>query len=196
MVEDKYEEEEPLDDSEYSVKGDFSKATLIQNHLAKCLELRSRDMRPGYTTYVQGKPVIIPDSRKEFAGSIEALRNILSPELASKQPQINPQWETWKEKLFKRFAYPERKRKKFIIETDGVAVWEYTGKVFLPQKATSIKVSDPQHPNSIQTTFMVGAWDDKVDAYWDEMVLGCDELFAELNDLIHELDYFKGASSW
>jgi len=189
-------DEEALEDSEYSVKGDFSKAELIQKHLARCLELRSKDMRPGYTTYVQGKPEVIPDSRKEYCGSIEALKNVLSPELATKQPQIKEEWIEAKKVLFDKYAYNEREKKVDNPKDPYNPIWEYSGRKFLPQKAAPIMCDHPQYPKSTRIIYIEGIWDIKINAYWDEMVLYCDELFEKLNDLIHELDYFKGKSAW
>jgi len=50
-------------------------------------------------------------------------------------------------------------------------------------------------PQSVGVSNNPHLWDTKIDAYWDEIVIIADDLFAELNRLIHILDYFKGGSS-
>ena len=92
---------------------------------------------------------------------------------------------------FKKYAYHERTAK--IWESDK-AVWVYSGRIFIPQKGTPIACNNNK-PNSIGISFDPHGWDHLIDAYWDELVSHADELFAELNRLIHILDYFKGGTS-
>ena len=139
-----------------------------------------------------GKPEIIPDSRKEFVGCIEALKNTLIPELESKMPEVSGIWDEGKEELFKKYAYHERTKK---VWKDGKAVWEYSGRVFIPQKGSMI-VCNNDKPESVGITYSSTAWDHLINAYWDDMVEIADELYAELNKLIHKLDYFKGKVAW
>jgi len=193
MPEENYNEE-LLEDSEYSRKSEFSKATLVQAQVGKCMELRSKDMRPGYTTWVNDKPVIIPDSRKEFVGAIESLKNLLAPEADLKMEELEDDWNKAKEKIFTKYAYKEKKGKKEL--GNGKYIWIYSGNTFIPQKGASLMCINARFPNSEKVSYTVGIWDAYVDAYWDELVLIADELFAELNRLIHILDYFKGGMSF
>ena len=188
--------EDRLEDSEYSRKSEFSKAILTQSQVTKCLELRSRDMRPGYTTWVAGKtgslkPVVVPDSRKEFVSSVEALKNMLAPEIDQKMPDLEKIYEQAKEQSFKKYAYKERIGRGF---KDDMAVWEYSDRIFIPQKGTPIMCNNDK-PLSVGVSYSTSAWDNYIDAYWDDMVMYADDLFAELNRLIHILDYFKGGTS-
>ena len=190
-----------LEDSEYSRKSEFSKATLAQTQVQKCLELRSKDMSPGYTTWVldkdgNAKPQIIPDSRKEFVSAVTALRFLLNPEISlDKNKDMLTDYEKRKQETFEKFCYQERKYRKFITK-DGktTAVWVCGDRKYIPQKGASILTYE--NINGLQTKMAKGIWDEKIDAYWDEMVELADELFAKLNDLIHSLDYFKGGTSF
>ena len=181
-----------LDESEYSRKSEFSKAVLTQNQVAKCLDLRSKDMRPGYTTFVMGSPQVIPDSRKEFVGAVECLKNLLAPEIDIKMPDLEEKWDTGKKTIFERYAYWERIGRK--IKGEKIE-WVYSGTKFVPQKGATLMCQHDQYPRSERTSWKEGLWDAQIDAYWDELVNIADELFAELNRLIHELDYFKTGTS-
>jgi hypothetical protein len=186
---------EDIEESEYSVKAGFSKAELVSKQIAKCLDLRSHDMRPGYTTYKDGKPEIVPDSRKEFIGAVEALNNMLAPEIHTEKSDIRTLWEAFKKDKHSQYDYRERTGRKFADDTRrDKAVWILSGRVFLPQKGTAILVSCGP-PQGIQVSHSSTAWDAYIDAFWDDIQIGADELFAELNILIHNIGYFKGATT-
>lgn len=193
---DKTFNEDVLEESEYSRKSEFSKATITQAQVGKCLELRSRDMRPGYTTWSENKsgvlkPMVVADSRKEFVSSVEALKNMLAPEIDLLMPDLEEAYDNAKEESFKKYAYKEKIGKVYINEK---ATWQYSGRVFIPQKGSPIMCGNNK-PESLGVTYDTHAWDTLIDAYWDELVIYADDLFAELNRLIHKLDYFKGGTS-
>lgn len=186
-------EREEIVGSEYSSKSEFSKAILSQSQVMRCLELRSKDMRPGYTTWIvdktgSSKPVVVMDSRKEFISAIEALKNLLAPEMLLEHKELGPAWAKGKEELFDEFCYNERKNKE--INGDGVK-WTYTGRKYMPHKGQPLPDDDPKKPNSLSTVSNPSLWDSKIDAYWDAMLELADEMFGELNMLVHKLDYFK-----
>ncbi len=191
-----YEEEnEKLISSEYSTKSEFSKAILSQEQIRKCLELRSKDMRPGYTTWIldktgSSKPVIVPDSRKEFISCMEALKNLLAPEIILMKKELEKEYEDVKDELFDKYAYKERIRKEYDDETK-VARWVHSKRNYMPHKGQPLPDDDPSKPNGLSIISNPNLWDSKIDAYWDEMLILADILFAELNKLIHTLDYFK-----
>lgn len=187
--------EELLEDSEYSRKSDFSKAIIVQTQISRCLEHASKDMRPGYTTWIMdkdgsAKPVVVPDSRKEYVASVEALMNLLAPEINLKKPGLLSDYETTKEEYFTEFAYRERISRKIV---DGKPKWEYGDRIFMPHKGQPLMDFDPQYPNRASITMNPHLWDSKIDAYWDSLVDLASQLFRELNKLIHDIDYFKGA---
>jgi hypothetical protein len=200
MVEDVYNDSlELLEESEYSKKTEFSKAGIASVHVSNILQLRSEDMRPGYTTWVPDKsgtlrPQIIPDVRKKFVGAVEALLNFLTPELDVQKSSLSKTYEQKKKALFKRFCYAERKGKTWNPKT-GLFDWETTGEEFIPQKGAIVLMEEKEHPYSMDYLEIPGGWDMKIDAYWDKMVEIADELFCELNNIIHKLEYFKGGVS-
>lgn len=199
---DDYEENfsgELLEDSEYSKKTEFSKAGIASSHVANILTLRSEDMRPGYTTWVPDKsgtlrPQVIPDVRKKFVGAVEAFLNFLTPELKVQNSKIKETYEAKKLELFNRFCYEERIGKKWNPKKQ-LFEWELTGEKFIPQKGAVVLIEDKEYPYSMEYFETVGGWDIKVDAYWDFRVELADELFCELNNLLHKLEYFKGGVS-
>jgi len=191
---------EEIEDSEYSRKSEFSKPVLAQAQISKCLDLRSRDMRPGYTSFFldkdgNSKPQIVPDSRKEFIASVDALKNLLAPEIEKDFPEMKEQYETAKKKAFDKYAWHETIGREWgAVDGEEKAFWVYSGKVYMPHKGHNIMCLGKK-PKSVDYVYSP-AWDGKIDAYWDEILTYADELFEELNKLIHSLDYFEGKSSW
>ena len=56
-------------------------------------------------------------------------------------------------------------------------------------------IEEKDYPYSMNYFLIPGGWDLKIDAYWDNMVELADELFCELNNLLHQLEYCKGGVS-
>lgn len=199
MEEDYDDSGELLEDSEYSKKTEFSKAEISSTHVKNIFLLRSEDMRPGYTTWVPDKtgtlrPQVIPDVRKKFIGAVESLLNFLTPEIELKKLNIKENYEKKKQELFERFCYHERTGKQWNEEKQ-IFEWTTSGESFIPQKGAVVLMEDKQYPYSMDYFLVTGGWDTKVDAYWDKMVDLADDLFRELNKLIHTLEYFKGGIS-
>jgi len=192
--------DELLEDSEYSRKSEFSKAVITQGQVERCLVLRSKDMKPGYTSWVLDKsgnahPQIIPDSRKEYVSAVEALKNLLSPEIDSKESGMVKKYDEKKAVIFEKYAYHERIRRTYSEKLDRF-IWIYSKEVFLPQKGAELLAEDPSAINSTKCILTPKIWDPKIDAYWDSLVDIADTLFCDLNRLIHRLDYFKGGMSF
>ena len=182
---------------EYSPKSDFSKAKQVDAAVTKVIELRAKEMKAGYWNLEikHGFPIKqwIPDSRKAFISAINALRGLLAPELGRDVKYLEKQLELTKRmnKLHETFAYTE---KQLIMREDnktmgGVPIWKSTGVTYMPEIGATVTVQNdlqPQMANQI-----AGGWDDKVNAYWDSLVLIYDQLFAEMNHVIDRLNYFK-----
>jgi hypothetical protein len=197
---DEGEDDELLEDSEYSRKSEFSKATLTQGQVERCLSLRSKDMRPGYTTWKIDKngsahPEIVPDSRKEYISAVEALLNLLAPETELKFSGLLEEYEKEKKKVFEKYAYRERIGRRYDEKLQKV-VWVYANEIYMPQKGAKLLGEDPSSPRSVKSLVIPELWDNKIDAYWDGILELADMLFANLNRLIHALDYFKGGTSF
>ena len=191
--------EETIQDSEYSTKAGFSKAELVSMQMAKCLNLRSCDMRPGYTSWVDNKPEVIPDSRKAFIGSVEGLFAFLKPEVMANKPEIATKWKEDVDKIFDCYAYKERIGRKFTDNSNKEGVpnppmWVLSGRKFMPQKGATIMIAGGPS-NGIAVDYSKTAWDNKIDAFFEEKLIAADELFADLSVLIHDIDYFKGDHS-
>ena len=182
-----------------SYKSQFSKPELCQRHIERILSLRSKQMRPGYTTWVmdkQGnlKPTIMADARAEFIGSVDALIALLMPEIELKKEdyrkdyaELFEKFKKDKEEIFDKYCYYERISRYFDEEKNKV-FWNYTGKKWMPEIGEAIPVADSEHSLKIHPE--PNAWDGKVNAYIRELVEIYTEFFAELNCLLDDNFYF------
>ena len=199
MVEDKIDE--LLDeDSEYSRKSEFSKASIVQSQVMKCNELRSKEMCEGHTLRtldVQGnmKLIDIPDTRQPYIGSVIALKSILAPEIRRNEIIKESIKECTKKikDLHDQYKYRELKLK----EINGELKLIYSGREYIPKKG-AVLVSNIKKSKSsgIKEIKVEGLWDNQINAYWDEMVILHDELFEIINILIDSNNYFKEKSGW
>jgi len=202
MVEEENEQEEllDLDEAEYSKKSEYSKPAVIQTQVMRCNELRSKEMVEGHTirTFDKAgnyKVIDIPDTRQPFIGGVIALKTNLTPEIlrelkiTESLSKINKEIEN----LFNKY-----KHKELVLKfEDRKPILVYSGNEYIPKKGAilvnNIKRSSGKPPSE---NMVEGLWDNKISAYWDEMVLLYDKLFAELNVLIDINDYFKPVSGW
>lgn len=195
MPEEEEEEDEVITEvAEYSPKSDFSKALIVKEAVQKCIEARGKEMRAGYWNIKATNEGIQkeykPDTRKTYIGTIDALRNLLSPEI-----KMNEAFQKVEEKIRKKidslyntFAYKE---KKVVIKYDertgnNMPVWKETGVAYLPDIDEILP-----HQNA-----KPGEWNPYVNAYWNARVEEYDKLFALLNDLLHSRNYFKSQISF
>jgi len=202
MVEEDNEKEEllDLDEAEYSKKSEYSKPAVIQTQVMKCNDLRSKEMVEGHTirTFDKSgnyKVIDIPDTRQPFIGGVIALRTNLTPEIL-REDKIKKKIEKIDEEtkeLFKKYKY----RELILIFQKGEPILVYSKNEYIPKKG-AILVNNinkgsgkPPSENRVE-----GLWDNKISAYWDEMVLLYDKFFAELNVLIDINEYFKEVSGW
>lgn len=201
MVDDDETLNEGLD---YSPKSEFSKGLITQRAVEKCIEARGKEMRCGYwntTLDKNGMPVKnwITDTRKEFIGSVIALRNLLYPEILNskkyknKEKKIRKDEQKLKEECIykeKVLAESEEKRnpKKFI--------WKETGKKYLPEIGERVIIETISHEGYKEGNEINGGWDDKVNRYFNECVYIYDKVFAILNQLIADNGYFKSKISF
>ena len=188
------------DETNYSSKSELSKAAKVSEQVSRCLTLRSVDLRAGYTTWVADKsgslkPQIIPDTRKAYCNSIIALKLLLSPEIES-IPRFKKkvdEYNNMTKKLFLKFGYRERISREIKPGSD-IPIWIYGDNFYMPEIGSLILKEDGY--NKLTSHEQTGVWDSKVNQYWDNLVFLYDELFAILNELIHEKDYFKETSGW
>jgi hypothetical protein len=191
------EDDDIIDESpEYSPKSEYSKARIVYDSTARIMELRAKEMKAGYWNMEvkNGFPVKtwIPDSRKAFISAVNALRSLLAPEISrdNKFKDVEKELQKEMEELHDTYVYEE---KKLIMRDDkktigGVPVWIKTGVSYMPEIGSNVTIADLQQPQLAQT--LSGGWDDKTNAYYDQLVLVYDEYFAELNFVIDRLNYF------
>jgi len=203
---DENDTEELLDEdgAEYSHKSEYSKAAVVQAQVMKCNELRSKEMCEGHTIRTFDKVgnlkiIDIPDSRQPFIGGVIALKGNLAPEIRREIKgnknfkEALESFESEKKGLEKKYKYREIRLK----NVGGEIKLVYTGREYLPKKGAVLTESIKKGKGIVsQEKRIEGLWDDKVNAYWDAMVFLYDDLFAEINILIDENDYFKEKSSW
>ena len=195
-----YDEEgdDIIDESpEYSPKSDFSKAKQTDAAFTKVIELRAKEMRAGYWNMEmkQGYPIKqwVPDSRKAFISSINALRALLHPEMLRDDKYIKAAGILKEniDNITQTFAYEEKQleMKQDGKTAGGVPIWKSTGIKYIPEIGATVTIRNDLQPSMANT--IPGGWDDKVNAYWESMVYVYDDYFAEINLVIDRLNYFK-----
>lgn len=181
--------------AEYSPKSEFSKPKVIEEATSKCFQLRSKEMRAGYfNTKItkEGLPIKmwVEDSRKSYCSAVIALKNLMNPEIMYDQSQ---EGQTLKYKdvnlkePFEKYAYAPFKKK--IV--DGKVKY-YTGdEKFMPEVDATVQMLQIYPDGQEKLIDSPAKWNNNVQRYWDEMVELCDEMFKELMNVIHRLNYFK-----
>lgn len=204
--------QEISESAEYSPKSDFSKAQIVFNQMEKCCILRSEEMRAGYSTHVIDKMgnvklIHIADARKKYMGAVEALMNMLSPEIKRlRDEKIDKRKKMTKppEEYIKNFknAVDEIKKKYIYKERamrliNGKPEIIYTGREYIPEVGEILFSGlKPIAKGIMGENKVEGLWDGKVNAYYNELLELYDILFADLNCLIDELNYFKQKQSF
>ena len=176
-----------LEDAEYSSKSDFSKAEVVKLQVQKCNEIRSKEMKEGFFNYDRfGNKIYIPDARKEWVSSVIALMNLLSPEIF-----LN------KNKIIKKGFINEEEKK--LLKEFGIEIGE--GKKIIPMLDESFPTTGITKKNNYSSTkrreiMIKGLYNGNFHRYWDSKVLLYDKLYSKLNILIHENNYFKQEVSY
>ncbi len=180
------------ENAEYSAKSDFSKAKIVYEAMQKCIQARGKEMKAGYYNHKVSNDgsilkIWVEDSRQVFIGSVEVLRGLLSPEIKNekKYDSAIKKYYEHKIKIKKIYMYHE----KMPENEKGKILLKKTGRAFIPEIGLSVIVPDLRNP--VIGKAVMGGWDNNVNAYWDELVILYDYIFAILNDLINHLNYFK-----
>jgi hypothetical protein len=198
LKEEEEEDENLLEDSDYSKKSDFNKASVVQDAVNKVKDMRAKEMRTGYYNYTYNKDgsmkkEYIEDTRKSYMGSVEYLRQVLSHELATEKRMITSlkTFEEKKKKLFDKYSIQVPKR------NNGSKI---SSEKYIPEVGEEISVEFLQNnlgsPTKHRDGVKKGEYDWEVNRYWSEMVEVYDYLFSELNILIALKEYFKQKSSF
>ncbi|MCK5176113.1 MAG: hypothetical protein KAQ92_00165 [Candidatus Aenigmarchaeota archaeon] len=194
----------------YGKKHGFDKAGIVAEAVRNCCKKRAVEMCPGYQTHIRDKfgnvfLKVIPDSRKEYIGSIIALASLLTFEIRT-HPKSKKEYEEFKKeekKIKEKYLYSERTfaikkdaEGKVILGSEGSYIFETIivkgGKKWLPEKTEllPVPVTDMKREKSgvINKKMFIkqemGIWNNNIDAYWDEMIELHGNLFSELNFLI------------
>jgi len=185
---------------EYSPKSEFSKARVVEQAIVSCRESRAKEMKAGYFNSFLDKSGMlqkqwIPDARDTFFSSVMALRCLLNPEINRDKRYQRHEEEIYKtfEQLTEKYGYEE----KFLTEKEGKLIYEKTGaKIIPPVDAVVIIQGYDGRQGKVIGQEVKGGWNDKLNYYKDELIQVYDALFAELNDLIDRLNYFKTQASF
>jgi len=191
--EEEYEDDDE-NDVEYSPKSEFSKPTIVAEAIRETRKARGCEMREGYHNYKfssngDAVKVWIPDTRKVFISNVEGDMGLLSAEISrsERMKEVNATIKERKKALFEKYCYQERIR----CEEKGVVGWKIKGEKWMPKIDEELPSVDPKHPKSKECSYEKGVWNTKVNRYWDEMLDLYDQIFAEINYLIDENNYFK-----
>lgn len=181
------------DAAEYSSKSDFSKAKIIYEAMQKCIEARGKEMKSGYYNNKISNDgsvtkIWIEDTRQVFVGTIESLRGLLSPEIKNdaKYKEVIKKYYDRKNKIKDHFIYEERLPE---LDEQSRIILKETGRKFMPEIGSIVITKDIRNPSIGKQ--IRGGWDNQVNAYWDELIVLYDYIFAVLNDLINHMNYFK-----
>lgn len=204
----------------FGKKAGYDKPSLVAEAVRSCISKRSQEMRPGYKSKFLDRMgnahiKIVPDSRKEYVGSVIGLTALISFEIRNFK-DIKKKYDIFKKtkkKMEEKYIYSERtfKLKK---DSDGKQMYELNGeesieiiiipngRKWLPEETDLLSVprvyTKKAVDSSTLTTLSVekesGGWKLNVDTYWNEMIELCDEWFSEMTNLISDdLDnYGKG----
>ncbi len=180
------------DEAEYSSKSDFSKAKIIYEAMQKCIEARGKEMKAGYyNNKVSNDGSVIKmwveDSRQVFVGTVNVLRGLLSPEIKNEPAykDVIKKYYDRKKTIRQNYIYKEKKP----VNNNGRLTLQPTGREFIPEIGATVAI--PSLINPQLANISPGGWDNNINAYWDELVTLYDYIFAVLNDLINNLNYFK-----
>ncbi len=219
------EENQEQDDRDFATQSfgfgkekGYDKASLVAQAVHNCLIKRSVEMRQGYKTHVLDKfgnalVKIIPDTRKEFIGSVIGLTGLLKYEIQKEIKEKYKEFEERKKEIKEKYIYHERvfgikedKEGNALFNNDGSFLIEEkiipNGRKWIPEKTDLLpfaytfgeKDSVGQLKNkSLIVKKREGIWDYEINQYWEEILELCDEWFGELNILISDkLDNFHG----
>ena len=190
-----------------SSKTDFSYPALVMRAIEDCRIKRAVEMKEGYFNDKLDKQgnvrrEWIPDTRKIFFGSVDALNGLLDHKLK-------------KDKEFQKVMFSQvkkNKKGKYKIISEGISQklkkifnefayekmeavkegWKKIDFKYIPQINEEVAILSIKHENK----FIVvrGGWNDKVNSYHDAKVPIYDKLFAELVSIVERLGYFKKKS--
>ena len=178
--------------SNYSSKGEFSKAIIVSEVIRKVIEYRSKEMRSGYfntTLTANGEEIKtwVADSRKNFISAVIALSLTLSPEMESdaKAKKADVKYHIEEKKLFEKFCYED------VTLDESKNLYKKNGCKFIPEIDYKVKVMLRDNNGIRKPSSVTGQWNDKVEQYWIELLSLADDLFKELNMLLHRIGYFN-----
>jgi len=184
--EDYNDSEDILESAEYSSKSDLSKAEKVSLQIERCSVNRSKEMRAGYFNYDKlGNKVTVPDSRKEWVSSVTALKLLLAPEIS-------------RDKTFNVEDF-KKKEQALVLKwgvdiKGGVKVIPLLDEDF-PIDFKVIK-KDGSSTGQIKTNLIKGKYNSNFHRFWDDMVKLYDEIYAQLNILVDQCNYFKQEVSY
>lgn len=190
-----------------SSKTDFSYPALVMRAINDCIIKRAVEMKEGYFNDKLDKQgnvrrEWIPDTRKVFIASVEALKSLFSPEIKKdkefkkvmlSQVKKNKEGayklisEGIQEKLNK--AKDEFSYERLEVTKEG---WKKTGFKYIPQINEEVAIISVMHKNK----FMVvkGGWNDKINSYYDALIPIYQELLSELINVVERTGYLKKKS--
>lgn len=199
-MEDEYEEISEL--PEYSPKSEFSKALRTSEAFTKVIETRGHEMKPGYYNFSMDKngmvqKIWVADARIVFFGAVEALKNVLAPEI--ERDKTNTIKDIYKEieKIKNKYSYEE-----YILEykENGMGslepFYKKTGEKIMPEIGDEVITVVKNDGGNLSYGPIKGGWDKKVNTYRNLLIDCYDKLFAELSKVIDRLNYFKTSSGW
>ena len=185
MAEEYDDSEDILEGAEYSSKSDLSKAEKVSSQIERCNENRSKEMKEGYFNYDKlGNRITIHDSRKEWVSSVTALKLLLAPEIS--RGKFDDESFITKEKEF--------------INKWGVEIKPGVKVISLLDESLQTEFGLTRKDGSVtgqrKIEMIKGKFNSNFHRYWDDMVKLYDEIYAALNILVDQCNYFKQEVSY
>lgn len=197
-MDEDYEDDIVSEGAEYSPKSDFSKAIHVSEAVKIVRENRSKEMKAGYMNSAldkQGNEVKtwVPDTRKIYVSSVDALRCLLTPERRRGKEEfkkLDKAFTEDKKKIWNKYAYEDFDVKKIQVDNSSASRYkiEKNKEMFLPDIDDQVKTPNIEN-GAIK--YEKGYWNQKVKAYWTEILELYDQYLEELNVLIDDINYFK-----
>lgn len=197
------DEEEQIDNgwissgADYSPKAEFKTPILAMELVKKCNEARATEMKQGFWNEKSDKHgnairTWIEDQRKVYINSVIALHNFLAAECERDQT-FKTFFSDKNEGIQKELDSVEEIYSYNIFEYDNqTGMWKKSDRKIIPQIDEELLVPSPNDQRTL--TNVKGAWNFKVNAYYDDLVLIYDEIFKELKKVIYRIKDFKKKS--
>ena len=175
-----------------STKVEYSYPMLVMIRVQDCGKKRAEEMIYGFWNTVVDRHGVarktwVQDTRNVFISSVVALLNLLAPKI-KEDKKFQEEYEKLEKKItksFDNFCYEDYEPNNL---GNGEIRYKKNEIKYIPQVDAEVFMVDVR---TGLLTNIKGGWNLKRNAYYDSILILYDKIFAELNNLIDRLGYFK-----